>query len=100
MKLMKAEKEAKNCQMRLEEIKRNIRPSKMEFYENNKRNEFSTIFDDKKTLARSPDSSTNVYDVKIRSSQQQINPNNYHKNLLPTTSLAYGYHSINNNNYY
>jgi len=97
MKLMDTEKETNNCKQRLEEIERNIKPQKVEFYENYKRNEFATIWDDKKTLARSPEN--NIYDVKIRSSRQQINPGNYQKHLLPTSSSVYGFHTINNNYY-
>ena len=95
MKLMDTERETKNCQKRLLEIERNIKPHNLEFYENYKRNEFATIWDDKKTLARLP--GNNEYDVKLRSSRLKVNPGNYQRNLLPTTSSIYGYHSINNN---
>jgi hypothetical protein len=94
---METEKETKNTKLRLEEISRNIKPHNLEFYENYKRNEFATIWDDKKTLARSP-IDANFYDVKIRSSRQQVNPGSYQRSLLPTTSSIYGYHSLNNIN--
>jgi hypothetical protein len=93
---LETEKGISTCQGRLQEIERNIKPNKAEFYENYKRNEFSTIWDDKKTLSRSPDTESNKYEVKIRSSHQQVNSENFKRNLLPTTYSNYGLFSNKN----
>jgi hypothetical protein len=78
------EKGMEQSMERTKELSNNISVQNNRFYEYRKRDQFSTIFDDKKLLDR------NTYQ------KVEINPC-----ILPTTSSNYGaYYKINKNYYY
>lgn len=78
-----------NSKNRIMQLQTNINPSNQhEFYEYNKRNEFSTIWDDKKILEKK------LHPKMITPNKADIIPH-----ILPTTSSSYGaHHQFNINN--
>jgi hypothetical protein len=64
------------------ELNNNIQPGFNNFYEFNKRNDFSTLYDDKKLIGYTK--------TQDRTRQSPIRSPPVKINLLPTTSSAYG----------
>ena len=83
----------------MKQIESNINTNSNNFYDYMKRNEYKTIFDDKKLLERKqmsnspPDTASRVIGISGLS-----NINAIKTNILPTTSSAYGAY-YNNQDY-
>lgn len=84
-------KEIQSAQGRLKQLEEKINMNGNNFYGYNKKNDFSTVWQDKKILEKKSQNSQNLYTPD----------NNVMHNVLPTTSSSYGaYYNGKNENYY